>query len=160
MKHNYLIIIILLLFSISGLKAQQAITSSGKDAASGTGSVSYSVGQTVYKTYTAGNGSVAQGVQQPYEISVVLSTEEAVAISLQPTAFPNPATNYVTLNLANYDLTNLSYQVIDINGRTLEQKKIFFNETTISLDRFPKSFFFLHLLDNNKEIKTFKIIKN
>ena len=34
--------------------------------------MSYTVGQVVYYTYTGSNGSVAEGVQQPYEISPLI----------------------------------------------------------------------------------------
>ncbi|MCB0409870.1 MAG: hypothetical protein KDD29_06595, partial [Flavobacteriales bacterium] len=50
--------------------AQENTVSSGGDALGVGGSASYSVGQVVYTTHTGVNGSIAQGVQQPYEISV------------------------------------------------------------------------------------------
>lgn len=50
--------------------AQQASTASGGNASGSGGSASYSVGQTAY-TVSNGNGSVSQGVQQPFEISIV-----------------------------------------------------------------------------------------
>jgi hypothetical protein len=42
----------------------------GGEATGSGGSVSYSVGQVVYTTNTGINGSVAQGVQQPYEFQM------------------------------------------------------------------------------------------
>lgn len=51
---------------LTGLQAQEAIPASGID-----GSVNCMVGQVVYATNTGANGSFSQGVQQPYEISVI-----------------------------------------------------------------------------------------
>ncbi len=48
----------------------------------------------------------------------------------------------------------------DINGKLLESKKIETNETTFSLENFVPSTYFLKIIQNNKEIKTFKIVKN
>ena len=56
--------------------AQQATTASGGDASGSGGSVAHSVGQTVYTTNTGSNGSVAQGVEQPYEISITTGLAE------------------------------------------------------------------------------------
>jgi hypothetical protein len=55
--------------------AQSTIPATGGNAAGNGGSVSYTVGQIVYTTVSGTNGSVAQGVQQPYEISVVTGIE-------------------------------------------------------------------------------------
>ena len=41
------------------------------------------------------NGSAAQGVQQPYEISVVTAVEKALDISLEMVVYPNPATDFI-----------------------------------------------------------------
>src|SRR6056297_978638 len=66
------ILIAMLLFGpgLTGANAQQAMPASGGDASGSGGFVSYSVGQVVYTTHTGANGSVAQGVQQTYEIAV------------------------------------------------------------------------------------------
>jgi hypothetical protein len=41
------------------------------------------------------NGTAAQGVQQPYEISVVTAIEKALDILLEMVVYPNPATDFV-----------------------------------------------------------------
>ena len=84
----------LLLLSIGmiGLDAQNTIPSSGGNASGSGGTVSYSIGQIVYTTNTGTNGTVAQGTQQPFEISVVTGIEEALNITLQCSVYPNPAT--------------------------------------------------------------------
>lgn len=71
MKNNKKTVALLLLgFGITTAQAQQATTATGGNASGSGGPVAYSVGQVVYTTNTSSNGSVAQGVQQPYEISI------------------------------------------------------------------------------------------
>lgn len=65
-------VIVLFCLGITNTFAQQANASSGAVASGSGGSVSYSVGQLVIKTETGSAGSVAQGVQQPYEISELI----------------------------------------------------------------------------------------
>lgn len=152
--------ILLLSLRLTGLQAQEAIPASGGNASGSGGTASYTVGQVVYTSNTGTNGSVAQGVQQPYEISVVSGIEQAKGTNLECSAYPNPTTDFLTLNIENYNNENLSYQLFDISGKLLENKKLTSNETTISMTNLVSATYFLKVIDNNKVVKTFKIIKN
>lgn len=141
-------------------KAQETIPASGGNASGSGGSVSYTIGQVAYTTQTSGsNGSVAQGVQQPFEISVVLGLEEAKGITLQCTVYPNPTTKNVTLKIENYDIENLSYLIFDLNGRRIKNSKISSSETFISMENLAATIYFIKIMNLNKELKIFKIIK-
>jgi len=138
--------------------AQQATTASGGDASGSGGSVAYSFGQIVYTTNTGSNGSVGQGVQQPYEISITIGLNET-GVNLNLSAYPNPTTNYLMLEVDNYDKA-LSYQLYDISGKLLESNTVVANSTTINMEQLARATYFLKVSQNNKEVKTFKIIKN
>ncbi|HNZ42726.1 MAG TPA: T9SS type A sorting domain-containing protein [Bacteroidales bacterium] len=155
-------LILVLVFTFSGtvVNAQQSVNASGGNASGTGGNVSYSVGQIVYTTHTGINGSVAQGVQQPYEISVITAIEEAKDIDLVCTAYPNPTAGLLTLIVQNYKHGKLAYQLYDMSGKVIESKEITSSETAISLVGYAVATYFLKLTDNHKEIKTFKIIKN
>ena len=142
-----------------GLQAQQTIPASGGNATGSGGSVSYTVGQITYTTYTGTNGSVAQGVQQPYEISVVNGIAEAKDIVLQCSAYPNPLTDIIKLNIGNLSTSNFNYQLFDNNGKLLESKKIENTETSINMHNLATATYFIRISDKDKAIKTFKIIK-
>lgn len=162
MRHKKLKLsaVLLIGLGLSGLQAQEAIPATGGNASGSGGSASYSVGQVVYTTNTGTNGSVAQGVQQPYEISVISGIEQAKGINLICSAYPNPTTDFLTLNVENYDNENLSYQLFDISGKLLENKKLTSNETRIDMNNRVPAIYFLKVMDNQIEVKTFKIIKN
>jgi hypothetical protein len=157
-KKTKLIALLLLGIGLNQGYAQQATTASGGDASGSGGSVAYSVGQIVYTTNTGSNGSVAQGVQQPYEISITLGLLET-DIKLNLSAYPNPTTNYLMLQIDNFDKA-LSYQLYDISGKLLESNTVVANSTTIKMEQYATATYFLKVTQNNKEIKTFKIIKN
>ena len=151
--------ILLLGLGLTSVQAQEAILATGGEASGDGGSVSYSVGQVVYSTNRGANGSVAQGVQQPYEISVVAGIEQATGIMLELSAYPNPASDFITVKAENYDTDNLSYHFYDINGKLLESKKADGNETQIEMKNLVPAIYFLKVIENNEEIGTFKIIK-
>jgi hypothetical protein len=150
----------LFVLGLTRLQAQEATITTGSNASGSGGSVSYSIGQMVYTTNTGINGSMAQGVQQPFEISLVTGLEEAEGISLQCSVYPNPTTDYLVLKVENFDKENLSYQLIDINGKPIENKNITGNETNIIMSDLVPATYFLKVTLNNKEVKTFKIVKN
>lgn len=162
MRHKRLKLsaVLLLGLGLTGLQAQTSVNATGTNASGSGGTVSYSVGQVVYTTNTGASGSVAQGVQQPYEISVVTSIENAKGICLSVTAYPNPTTNYLTLYIEDFDISNLSYQLFDINGKILQNKKITSNQTSIGMSNLIPATYFVKVIQKNKEVKTFKIIKN
>ncbi len=162
MRHKRLKLsaVLLLGLGLTGLQAQESVNATGGDASGSGGSVSYSVGQVVYTTNTGTTGSVAQGVQQPYEISVVTAIEEATRINLSVSVYPNPTTDYLTLSINDFDILNLSFHLYDINGKMIQQNKINISETIISITEIPPAVYFLKITDNGKEIKVFKIVKN
>jgi len=152
--------LLLLGLGLTGLQAQESINATGGNASGSVGSASYSVGQIVYTTNTGTNGSVAQGVQQPYEISVVTAIEEAKDITLSVSAYPNPTSDYLTLHIEEIDILNLSYQLFDMNGKLLQNEKITGDQTNIVMSNLEPATYIMKVIQGNKEVKTFKIIKN
>ena len=146
---------------LTGLQAQEAILATGGEASGSGGSVSYSVGQVTYTTNTGTNGySAAEGVQQPFEISVVFGLEETNSINLDLSVYPNPATDVLNLKVDDYNNEKLSYQLYDIKGKLLEGKELTVSETQIQTNTLVPSTYFLKVIQESKVIKTFKIIKN
>jgi len=154
-----LIALFLFSFALSGSNAQQATTASGGDALGAGGSVSYSVGQVVYTTVSTVNYVINQGVQQPYEF-VALGIDNNKGITLSYAVYPNPTTSSVILRLDNVSTDNLFYELYDISGKMIYSKKITANETAIPMDNLASASYLLKVINNNEEVKTYKIIKN
>ena len=83
MKKMKTVALLLLVFGITTAQAQQAITATGGNASGSGGTVAYSVGQIIYATNTGTTGSVAQGVHQPYEISIVEVEDHQISLNMQ-----------------------------------------------------------------------------
>ena len=162
MKHKRLKLSALLFLGLglTGLQAQESVNATGGDALGSGGSASYSVGQVVYTTNTGTNGSVAQGVQQAFEISVVTGLEEAKGINLSVSAYPNPTTDYLTLEVKDVELLNLHFEMYDMHGKLLQNEKSTGNQTSTVMSNLVPATYFVKVIQGNKEFKTFKIIKN
>jgi hypothetical protein len=150
-------IVVFFLHGIS-VKAQTAITPSGGIATGTGGSVSYSVGQVVYTSALGSNGNIIQGVQQPYEISVSTGIENK-NVNLSLSVYPNPATDYLKLQINNIDIVNCRYLLYDFKGNLIGDKKIEAAENVIIMQDISKGTYLLKVIQVNKELKTFKIIK-
>ena len=160
MEKLYASLIVIFIFGL-GLStlAQNSIPAMGGNAEGSGGSVSYTAGQTVYRIIEGTNGSATQGVQQPYEISVITAIEGVDAIALEIIVYPNPATDQLNLKVENYETDNLCYRLFNINGILLIDRKIEGPETDIIVRHFTAGTYFLKVIDKQREIKTFKIIK-
>ncbi len=159
MKQKKIIPLLFVLIGSLHLYAQEAVATTGGNATGSSGSVSYTVGQVAYNTPTGSTGSVAQGVQQPFEIFTLMGAEFS-NITVNAVAYPNPTHSTLTIAITNYSLESMKYQLIDIMGRAMMENSISEPETLLNMDSLPAATYLLKLIDNNREIKTFKIIKN
>ena len=159
MQHIRFISILLLWLGTTGLQAQEATIAAGGDASGTGGSTSYTVGQVVYFTNAGTNGSAAQGVQLPFEISVVSGNEDGAAVSLSYSVYPNPTVGFITLIFEVCPLDDMRYHLYDIQGKLLESRILTASQTEISMSAYMPSVYLLKVIHNNKEVRTFKIIK-
>ena len=159
MKNIKKTLTILLGLGLFQVSAQEATATSGGDATGAGGSVSYTIGQVVYSYASGANGSVSEGVQQPYEISEITGIEEAENISLDLSVYPNPTADYLTLAIEDYQSENLEFRLYDIQGRLILRNNLTSGSNTISVQHLVMATYFLTVMDGKNKIKTFKIIK-
>jgi hypothetical protein len=146
-----------IVFSTQLMYSQETIPTSGGDATGSGGSSSYTLGQLEYTT-NIGSGTVSQGVQQAFEFQT-LSNSELNTINLSAIMYPNPTSDYVMLKISDHALDNLSYNLIDINGKAISNGRITNGDTQINMQQLEMGMYIIKVSQNNQELKTFKIIK-
>lgn len=140
-------------------QSQESINASGGDATGGGGSVAFSLGQVVYTANNDASGTMSQGVQQAYEIFIVGIKETELNISLS--VFPNPTSDNITLQINDFNIEKLSYQIFDIHGKLLNYGQVTEQQTQINTASLPVATYFIHVVNQqNKKVQVFKIIKN
>jgi len=164
-KSIQLCAVLLIISGLNGLSAQEAIATAGGNATGYRGSVAYTVGQIVYTTHFKLGSSLAQGVQQPYEISFNPWSEEAMSLALQCTAYPNPVIDYLKLEIDTYIDEIVNYSIFDVAGRLLVTQKVEKKITLISMVNFVPATYYLKVeqlmhATSPRKIKIFKIILN
>jgi hypothetical protein len=141
------------------LQGQETMPATGGNITGSGGSVSYTVGQVTYRSLYGTNGIIIQGVQQPIEISVVTAIENTSAITIECTVYPNPTRGLIKLIVETSEHENIKFRLYDINGVLFQDKKVESRETEISIENLSSSIYFLKVINNNKEVKVFKIVK-
>lgn len=152
-------IIILNLFLCFHVRGQESINASGGVFYNNDESISYSISQVFYIQKQFSTGSITEGVQQTNKI-INLKKDDYGLIDLNIELYPNPTVNYVVLDIKNQKLEEISYQLFTTNGKLICQEKIIKEKTVIEINNLVSSIYLLKVLNNNKHIKTFKIIKN
>ena len=160
MRYKKFTLFIIFVFCIGslGIYAQQAILSSGGNADGN--ATSFSVGQVFFYEYNGAGTTITEGVQQAYEISSHVGIEYKESFNLFFSSYPNPTVDFLTLKVENYELNSLTYQLYDIHGKLLESNKLKADKTKILMIKYSPSVYFLKVKELNKELISFKIIKN
>lgn len=142
------------------VSAQEAILAAGGHAKGTGGSASYSIGQVFYNLHALTSGSIAEGVQQPYEVYVISGTEETDMISLECRVYPNPVNNFLMLQAGHTGALPLFYQLYDNQGKVLLNKRITIEECVIPMAQYAAGVYYLRVQTHNKSLRTFKIVKH
>lgn len=155
---SLLAVSVVIFLSAPSIYGQEGILTTGGNTTSSSGSVSYSIGQVFYLTHKNTAGTLHEGVQQAYEIFTVdiPGVNAGTDISL----FPNPANTHFVIRTDEIQVSKLRYQVIDVNGHLLESGVLSGKETVVQVNSLSPSVYFIHILAENKTIKTFKLIRH
>ncbi len=136
------------------IQAQQAVVASGGDATGKTGSAAYSFGQLIY---TDGDSQIKEGVQHAYEIYSLGTEDRKNQFGI--TVYSNPISEDLKFKIERLE-DGMQYQLIDIQGTVLENKKISGSENSVQMNNLARGTYFLKITNSNIALKTLKIIKN
>ena len=159
---KHILLFSLPLLMVTGVFAQSVIVPVGGDAQSNNGSVSYTVGQIAVQTANSNDGSisVAEGVQQPYEIMIV-GVDDYPQIILNAVVYPNPTENLAQLELNGFEVPTGGLRAIlhDGNGKLLQTLNVTEDLTSFQIGQYTAGTYYLELRDSKRLLKTFKVVR-
>ena len=162
MKQKHLFLTVLCVGFVMFGMAQSAIVPVGGDAQSSSGSVSYTVGQIAVQTTANSNGSisVAEGVQQPYEIQTV-GVDDYPQIVLDAIVYPNPTENLAQLKLNGFEIPDdgLRANLFDGNGKMLQSFPVTDDLTSFQIGQYATGTYYLEVKEGKRTLKTFKVVR-
>jgi len=147
-------------FFTQQLQAQQAALSSGGNGSGTGGSFAYSVGQTVYTAQSNSATSLSKGVQQGFEIFLITGIEDEDRFGLAATVFPNPTSNFLTVEIKNYRPdTPMEIFLFDAKGQQVIRQQVVDVQTQLQMEHLSSALYVLKLIQGNKLVKVVKVIK-
>ncbi len=160
MKNIRILIIALLFLGVAQpAKSQNGFSASAGNAGGEGGSVSFTVGQINHLAVSGSAGTIFQGIQLPFEISVVTGIENP-DIDLIWAVYPNPAADFIILKTGASDSEKFFCRFYDLTGNLLIDTKLSGEDSRIDLGNLKPGTYFLRISDNINNLKIFKIIKN
>jgi len=146
----------LLSFSVS---AQTVISSAGKTTINGNYNVSWTVGETVINTLSAGGTILTQGFHQPLLIEI-LPTGIEKELLLDMIAYPNPAFDKVLFK--GGDPSGIYHiRVVDKLGRILLQKTLPASDLEILVEGYNNGTYLIEVIeDKTNKRRVFNVIKS
>lgn len=134
------------------------IASSGGYYESKIGTLSWTLGECIPETFSNGSFTLTQGFQQG--IYTINTSTDNTENQLKITVYPNPAIDFIRLEIQPSLHNIYSFVLTDSNGKFLKQEKITSERTKIELVGYSSNAFILNVFTANKMLlKSFKIIK-
>ena len=124
-------LLLLSLITSSLSYAQSDVVTSGGNASSTSGSVSYTIGQVDYISAAGTTGNINQGVQQPYEIYGPLEVISIEGLTIE--IYPNPTQEFIYVELDNSKIDNCRILLYDINGKLIKGNLITSEKSEINI---------------------------
>jgi len=152
MKHMKISIFIFISTLASSLFSQTSINTIGTSEKSSAGSVSFSIGQTVFNF----SNGINEGVQQPIELFQLNSEKNNHNNNV--TVYPNPTSQKIFVNLDIPLIGSECYTIISADGKLVLSGKLV-KENEINISSLPSEIYIFSIIQNKNSIQSYKLIK-
>lgn len=161
MKLKLLIFPILLIPLLAQAQTIQmsVIAGGGGYETSASNSVSWTLGEAVIETLQQGTNTLSQGFQQPDYTGVVsiLPLEDK---QIMVKAFPNPATDEVSISFSELISEPLLLVIIDSQSKNIGNYTLTEKENMLSIANFANGIYFLNIRTQTGKATTLQIVKH
>lgn len=141
--------------------AQDGFSSYFSDTSNAQGSISASVTPFIVEVDSNALHMLSSSIQQPYEISnnggVV--TDSKSAFKLSCAVYPNPASEYLILEILDNQPQGIVFELFDSKGKLLSTREIVSLQTVIAMSSYQADFYILKVSYKNQILQSFKILK-
>lgn len=157
-----LIAIFFLIISINAFSqsiSPELITTSGDNFKNSNVELDWSIGEIMIETYSNTENSLTQGFHQS-KYDVTTSVDEISGIDFKIKIFPNPTSDLINLQIVGNINQNLTYELIDLQGKVLIKNSVNKTKKQINMSRFSQNMYLLKITtENGKQVSIFKIQK-
>ena len=154
MKWYQAAVLIGLLFCQSRVSGQSGIVVTGQSAQTATGKISASIGQVAYLHETGSGGSLNQGIQQSFTITIDVQEQNQIKLSV----FPNPTQDAIFIEALSGGLKT-HVEVFSGDGQKVLENTFQSQKSLVNLNALSAGIYIMRVSLDNKEEGVFRIIK-
>jgi len=142
---------------VSAQAKQEAVSSAGGYNTGTNISLSWTLGELIVPTFSNGNLTLAHGFQQQL---IVTAIEENLDILVKVKVYPNPASEYITIQFEEPVDKEVAVTLIDAQGRLVKSDLIepAVTEKMISMQELSAGIYYLRLI-RGKLVNVYKVVK-
>ncbi len=135
----------------------EVISTGGDDFKKSNSSISWTIGEIATETFSDTNNILTQGFQQSK--LTVISIKENKISELDIKVYPNPTKDLLSIEIDSEEINDFQIMLFDLNGKKISQTKMTEKKKNISMNIYPTSTYILKIIKKEKEISSYKIIK-
>ncbi len=148
------LLIIPILLSGLLLNAQEVVSTQGDVYSNESGSIDFTIGETVIGTGTDETHEITQGFHQTHWNFVGLKDH---APNYEALIFPNPTEDVLNIKTSTFE--QVTYTLYDAQGKLVLQDKLSAEQTPIQVHHLTPGSYLLTLHNETQRLKTFKLVK-
>ena len=148
----------LLMVIVSNAQELQVVSTAGETYTNDEVSVSWTIGEPVIETFESGDIILTQGFhQESYSITAI---DEIQSVDLKITLFPNPAKEEFFIKYEGENMEDLKARIHDLKGNVILIKDINSEISNINIADLKAAEYIISIQDNNKILRSYKLVKN
>lgn len=135
---------------------RDVVATSGANGSNESTNLSWTIGQIVTTKGDNSSLQLTSGFQQgTISVTAISEMEDSEWINI----YPNPIVDNVTIKTTSIQHNKLNIEVLTLDGKKIIKTQVISNEHILDLSNLPQGTYLMTLMDNNKPIKTYKLVK-
>lgn len=147
----------LTIMAMSQTASSELVSSGGDSFSNANYQIDWSIGECMIATFSGVNYQLTQGFHQSNYI--VTDVEELSESNANISVYPNPTTDLISVDFTNVAVSESILTIADINGKVLQVRSSENNSEKLDFAAYAAGVYFLTVKQENKVVKSFKIIK-
>ena len=161
MKKVLFLTIAFLAFFLANAQELEVISSGGDYYEGSNAQISWTLGEISVETYNNGNNIITQGFHQSKLTVTKIDDDYLNNTDASVNIFPNPTSEYATIELSNVDESNFIYELNDNKGKVLLKKNFESKTETINFNKYAASIYYIRIYSKDGSYReTYKVVKD
>ena len=153
-----ILIMMAVCFTFSVNAQQSLITTAGSSHATGSGEISWSLGEVMTASFSVGSHELTQGFQQPgLQVSTLIDNLKNNELEVK--AYPNPVRYQLSVDFSEEFDEQLIMELYDLNGKLIIKQPFNGTKEEIDFSNYSTGEYILRVRNDQELFKSFKIIK-